>query len=232
MDRGADNALSKDLEFQVIAREFTPEAAAAGEAVYRVLAGLPDVEAFAAAARASGRLSLGGVVTSNEPMKARLLGLALAHTPGQAAYVPLGHSKIDLPEAPAAAELIARLKPLLEDASVRKLSAHAKRDLVVLSRQGVELRGIGFDAIVASYLINPGRRAYSLDDLAFEFLGEKRGSGTQGGSGDDASADQTARTAGGDADLVLRLDRPLPERLEQAGLPPLYTSIGLPLINE
>ncbi len=230
-DRRAAHALFKELEFQAIAREFAPEAASAGETVHRVLTRLDDVEALAAAARGAGRLSLGAVVTSNEPMKARLLGLAFAHTAGQAAYVPLGHSKIDLPEALPPGEVIARLKPVLEDASVRKLSAHAKRDLVVLSRQGVELRGIGFDAIVASYLINPGRRAYSLDDLAFEFLGEKRGSGTEGVSGDDASADQTARTAGGDADLVLRLDGSVTERLEQEGLTSIYQTMELPLIE-
>src|SRR5712691_4317111 len=230
-DRRAAHALFKELEFQAIAREFAPEAASAGETVHRVLTRLDDVEALAAAARGAGRLSLGAVVTSNEPMKARLLGLASAPTAGQAAYVPLGHSKIDLPEALPPGEVIARLKPVLEDASVRKLSAHAKRDLVVLSRQGVELRGIGFDAIVASYLINPGRRAYSLDDLAFEFLGEKRGSGTEGVSGDDASADQTARTAGGDADLVLRLDGSVTERLEQEGLTSIYQTMELPLIE-
>src|SRR6266571_5372634 len=87
-DRGAAHALFKELEFQALAREFTPEAVSAGGTVHRVLTRLPDVEALAAAARAAGRLSLGGVVTSNEPMRARLLGLALAHTPGQAAYVP------------------------------------------------------------------------------------------------------------------------------------------------
>jgi len=229
-DRPAAYALFKELEFQALAREFVPEAAPAGTAA-RVLTRLEDVDALAAAARSAGLLSLGAVVTSPEPMRAHLLGLALAHSPGEAAYLPLGHSRLDQPDAPPAEAVLDRLRPLLEDPSVRKLSAHAKRDAVVLARRGVRLAGLGFDAIVASYLINPGRRAYSLDDLAFEFLGEKRGSGTEGVSGEDAAAEATARTAGGDADLVLRLDPWVTARLEEEGLTDVYRAMELPLVE-
>ncbi|HSB60269.1 MAG TPA: DNA polymerase I [Vicinamibacteria bacterium] len=230
-DRPAAYALFRELEFQAIAKEFAPPEAPAGETAHRLVTRVGELEALAAEARKAGRVSLAAVVTSAEPVRARLLGLALAHAPGQAAYVPLGHSKLDLPDALPPDEALAPLKPLLEDASVRKLSAHAKRDLVVLARRGVRLSGVGFDAIVASYLLNPGRRAYSLEDLAFEFLGERRGSGSDGVSGDDASAEQAARTAGGDADLVLRLDRPVSERLEEEGLAAIYQGMELPLIE-
>jgi DNA polymerase I len=230
-DRPAAYALFKDLEFQAIAREFAPEATPVGEARPRLLTRLADVDVLVEGARKSGRLSLGAVVTSAEPMRAHLLGIALSPAPGEAAYVPLGHSKIDLPEAPPEEVVIDRLRPVLEDPSVRKLSAHAKRDLVVLGRKGVRVAGVDFDAIVASYLINPGRRAYSLDDLAFEFLGERRGSGTEGVSGEDASAEMTARTAGGDALLVLRLDESVSRRLEEEGLATIYRTMELPLIE-
>jgi DNA polymerase-1 len=230
-DRDAAHALFKELEFQALAKEFAPEASPAAETAHRLVLRMEDVDALVAGARKTGRLSLGAVVTSSEPMKAHLLGIAFAHSPGSAAYVPLGHSKIDLPDSLPADAVIAKLKPVLEDASVRKLSAHAKRDLLVLGRRGVRVAGLGFDAIVASYLINPGRRAYSLDDLAFEFLGERRGSGTDGVSGDDASADATTKTAAGEADLVLRLDESVSRRLEEEGLATIYQTMELPLIE-
>ena len=230
-DRGAAHALFKELEFQALAKEFAPETTPAAETAHRLVVRMEDVDALVAGARKAGRLSLGAVVTSSEPMKAHLLGIAFAHSPGEAAYVPLGHSKIDLPDSLPPAAVIAKLKPVLEDPSIRKLSAHAKRDLLVLGRRGVRVAGLGFDAIVASYLINPGRRTYSLDDLAFEFLGERRGSGTDGVSGDDASADATTKTAAGEADLVLRLDESVSRRLEEEGLATIYRTMELPLIE-
>ena len=76
---------------------------------------------------------------------------------------------------------------------MRKASAHAKRDRVVLGRLGVALEGLAFDALLASYLIDPGRRGYGLEDLAFEFLGERRAACGDGIAAEDAPASATAR---------------------------------------
>ncbi len=208
-DRRAAHALFKELEFQALAREYAPEAAATGTE-RRVITEPSEVDALAAAAKQAGRVSLGLVVTSPEPMRARILGVALSHEPGMAAYVPVGHSRLELANPPSLPDVLSRLRPLLEDPSVRKVSANAKRDLVALARHGVRVAGLGFDALVASYLLNPGRRAYTLDDLAFEFLGERRGSEPEGLSGDDASIDQTARIAGGTPTSCCVSTRPSP----------------------
>jgi DNA polymerase-1 len=189
------------------------------------------VDALLKEARAAGQVSIGLVATNHEPMRARLLGVALATRPGRAAYIPLGHSPLEAPNPLGVAETLARLGPLLVDAGVRKLSAHAKRDLILLARHGVEGRGFDFDALVASYLLNPGRRAYALDDLALEFLGERRGSGSEGVTGDEASVGRTAHAAGDDAELVLRLAPAVTSRLEQEGLLPIYQTMELPLVE-
>ncbi len=84
---------------------------------------------------------------------------------------------------------------------------------------------------MASYLLNPGRRAYSLDDLAFEFLGERRGAEPEGISSEEASVDATARIAGGDAALVLRLDETVLARLEEEQLGTIYRTMELPLVT-
>jgi DNA polymerase I len=229
-DRKAAHALFKELEFQNLAREYAPEAASMGTE-RRVVTQPAEVDALVAEARKAGRVSLGFVVTSPEPMRARILGLALSHEPGMAVYLPLGHSRLELPDPPSLVDVLSRLRPLLEDPTVRKVSGNAKRDLVALARHGVKMAGLGFDALVASYLLNPGRRTYSLDDLAFEFLGERRGAEPEGLSSEEASVDPTARLAGGDADLVLRLDEPVRARLEEEHLDAIYRTMELPLVT-
>jgi len=229
-DRRAAHALFKELEFQALAREYAPEIAGTG-AERRIVKEPAELDPLVAEARRAGRVALGLVVTSPEPMRARVLGVALAHQPGMTVYVPVGHSRLELPDPPSLTDVLSRLRPLLEDPSVRKLSANSKRDLVALARHGVKVEGLGFDAIVASYLLNPGRRGYSLDDLAFEFLGERRGAEPEGLSSEEASVDQTARIAGGDADLVLRLDEPVTARLSEEQLGDIYRTMELPLVT-
>jgi len=229
-DGAAAHALFTELEFQALAREFAPPVAAAATE-HQILTRLEEVDALLQEVRGEGQVSIGLVATNHEPMRARLLGVALAVRPGRAAYIPLGHSRLEAPNPLGVEETFARLSPLLGAPHVRKLSAHAKRDLILLARHGVEGRGFDFDALVASYLLNPGRRAYALDDLALEFLGERRGSGSEGVTGDEASVGQTAHAAGDDAELVLRLAPAVTARLEQEGLLPVYQSMELPLVE-
>ncbi len=175
-------------------------------------------------------MALTVVVTSPEAMRARVLGIALAWAPGRSVYVPLAHSRLDLPAVVSAEEALELLRPLLRDPAVRKLSAHAKRDHVVLGRLGVDLAGLDFDALLASYLLNPGRRGYAVENLSLEFLEEQRSPGTDGIAAEDAAADPTARAAGGEAGVVLRLDAPMTARLEEEDLLTVYESMEMPLV--
>ena len=228
-DPAAAHALFKELEFQVLAREYAPEVAPAA-AEQRLAVTRVEIDAVVADARAAGRVAIGVVVTGTQAMRAHPLGLALSWAPGRSAYVPLGHSRIDLPQALAPAETIAALRPLLEDERVSKVSAHAKRDRVVLERLGARVASLSFDTLIAAYLLDPGRRAYALEDTGMEFLGERRAPGTDGIAAPDAAADPTSRSAGAEAELVLRLEPPMAERLEAEGLRPIYESMEMPLV--
>jgi DNA polymerase-1 len=228
-DHAAAHALFKELEFQVLAREYAPEMPNV-TAEHRLALTTADVEDVVKEARAAGRLALGVVVTSEQAMRAHPLGIALSWAAGRSAYVPLGHSAIDLPQAPTRTDAIEALRPLLEDAAVPKVSAHAKRDQVVLGRLGVSVAGLGFDTLLASYLLDPGRRAYALEDVAMEHLGERRAPGTDGLAAPDAAADPTSRSAGAEAELVLRLEPPMKQRLEGEGLSDIYASMEMPLV--
>ena len=92
-------------------------------------------------------------------------------------------------------------------------------------------RGSRFDALVASYLLNPGQRAYSLDDLALEYLGERPEAGAEGVAGEDAALEPTARAAAQEADVVLRLAEPVRARLEAEALLPIFDEMELPLVE-
>jgi DNA polymerase-1 len=175
-------------------------------------------------------MALSALATSNEAMRARLLGLAIATRPGQAAYIPLGHSRLEVTDPLDPAKVLAALRPALEDPKVTKLSAHAKRDRVLFARGGVGYEGLGFDAIVASYLLNPGKRTYSLDDLALEYLGERSEAGAEGVAGEEAALEPTARAASHAADAVLRVTGPVRERLQSEGLLPIFDEMELPLV--
>ena len=230
-DRPAAHALFTELEFQSIAREYAPEAAPS-HSRHRVLADLAAVEAAVGEARSAGTVALAMVTSGADPMRADVVGLSLAWRAGETVYLPLGHSRLELPEPMPVPPVLAALRPLVEDAGVRKLSAQSKRDIIVLGGKGLALRGLAFDAIVASYLLNPGRRAYTLDDLAFEFLGEGRGGGGEGQAADaQASVDATARAAGRDAELLLRLSKLVTDRLLGEGLAEIYESMEQPLIE-
>jgi DNA polymerase-1 len=229
-DREKAFALFSELEFQAIAREYAPDAPRGGTVVHTATR-IEEVAALAAEAAETGRMALAVLATSNLAMSARLVGIAACTRPGAAWYVPLGHSRIEVPEPMDAPAVLRALRPALENAKVEKLSAHAKRDRVLFAREGVGYEGLAFDAIVASYLLNPGKRAYSLDDLALEYLGERPEAGAEGIAGEDAALEPTARAAGHAADAVLRLAAPVRNRLDEEGLRPIFEDMELPLVR-
>ena len=197
----------------------------------RILERMEDVEALGQEVRAAGRMAVALLASSGEAMTARIIGVAVATKPGVAAYIPLGHSRLEVPEPMDAGEVLARLRPILEDRKVEKLSGHAKRDRIMFGRRGSSYEGVTFDALVASYLLNPGRRAYALDDLALEFLGERPGSAAEGIAAEEAALEPTARAAAQAADAVLRLATPVRDRMKTEGLLPIFDEMELPLVN-
>ncbi len=227
-DRAAAHALFTELEFVALARSYAPEVTGR-EPTLRVVTAEADLRAALAGAREAGRLALAVVPTSREPMRAAILGLGLSWRAGEAIYVPLGHSTIDVPEAIPASVACAALHEIVGSTSVVKLSANAKRDRVLLGAQGLRCDRFDFDALVASYLVNPGRRSYGLEELAMEYLGERVSLPAE--LPPDVGLDMAAKAAGVEADLVFRLEAPLRRRLEDEGLRGIYEQTEMPLVE-
>ncbi|MBE3560192.1 MAG: DNA polymerase I, partial [Ktedonobacteraceae bacterium] len=191
--------------------------------------------------RNAGNFALDTETSSEDQRKAALVGISFAMAPGEAYYIPVGHSTAPDGQEPGTQlplqTVLEKLRPVLEDESIGKYMHNAKYDMAVLLRHGIHLRGLAFDTMIGAYLLEPGRRGLGLKDQAFMRFGiimtpisELIGSGSKMISMDRVPVRKCADYAGADADITLRLVEPLRAELEKNGLMPLYTNIELPLI--
>lgn len=174
------------------------------------------------------------------------LGDAPAPTKTKASSAPLAiaarllaegaHPVVNLP--PLLSPEMAPLRTLLEDASVRKTAHNAKYDLLVLRRAGITLRGLVFDSMLASYVLDPSRRSNAVDSLAIELLGiamtgydELCGKGKQQMPYDEVPIVAARDYSCADSDVALRLHQLLAPRLEEQQAAALLHDIELPLVN-
>ena len=124
-----------------------------------------------------------------DPLIADLAGLSVCVNPAQAFYIPLGHRDEAgelLPGQPAKKSVLKILRPYLEDAGLPKLGHNLKFDYSIIRQQGegVTLKGPLWDTMIASYLLDPGRRTFKLDDLCREILDLKMTTFTEVTKGD------------------------------------------------
>ncbi len=228
-DRAAAHALFTELEFAALAKEFAPEVKAARDDLARIVSDDDALQAVVAECRSTGSVALALLLTSREPMKAGIVGLALAWG-SQSAYVPFAYAASPAGPGLSAARALDRLRPLLEARDVAKAAAIGKRERIVLAQAGSGLAGLAFDATIASYLLNPGRRHHTLDDLAVEFLGERGGTSLEATGDAVPPLEAAAHAATAEARLVLRLVPPVRARLASEGVLPVFETMELPLV--
>ena len=135
-------------------------------------------------------------------------------------------------------EAMTPLRELLEDATVRKTAQNAKYDLLALRRTGIRLRGLDFDTMLASYVLDPGRRSHGLDVLALEFLDQRMtsfdelcGKGRTAVPYDQVPVECARDYACEDADMTLRLRALFEPQLEGHHLTRLLQEVELPLVD-
>ncbi|MFQ5895022.1 MAG: DNA polymerase I [Nitrospinota bacterium] len=185
----------------------------------------------------AGRFAVDVETTHFDPSRAEVVGLSFSARPGRARYVPIGHVGLGTKGQLPAGEVLGGLRPLLESPQLAKVGQNIKYDLVVLASCGVRLRGVTFDTMVASYLVDPGRRSHSLDALAGEYLGVKpvsyqevAGTGAKQKPFSEVPLEVACDYSCEDADLTLRLADLLGKELEDAGLNGLFDEVEVPLI--
>ena len=191
--------------------------------------------------RRAGAFALDTETTSDDPWRAELVGMSYSMMPGEAYYIPVGHTQtVDGSEAGQQlplAYVLAQLKPVLEDANANKYCHNAKYDLLMFLRNGITVKGLTFDSMVGAYLTDPGRRGLGLKDQAFQRLGhvmtniaELIGSGSKAISMAQVAISRAADYAGADADMTLRLVASIAEDLRRYQLLDLLYNIEMPLL--
>jgi DNA polymerase-1 len=176
--------------------------------------------------------------TSLDYMQAQVVGVSFAVKSGAAAYVPLAHSYIGAPQQLDREQVLASLKPLLEDAQRPKVGQNLKYDASVLANHGIHLRGIRFDTMLESYVLDSTATRHDMDSLALKYLGhgtihfeDVAGKGAQQITFDQVSLEVAGPYAAEDADITLRLHETLWPRLEaEPSLRSVFEDIEIPLV--
>ena len=188
----------------------------------------------------SPHLVLDTETSSLDPLVAELVGISLAITTEQAFYIPVGHRDAAgslLPGQLPAAEVLASLRPYLEDPNLAKIGHNLKFDYSVLRQHNIRLAGPLRDTMIASYLLEPGRRTHGLDDLCRQHLelalttfGEVTGNDKREDSFVRVALEAAKNYSCEDVYAAGRLWELFRPRLEAAGLWPLFVELEMPLV--
>ncbi|MEP0201119.1 MAG: DNA polymerase I [Halioglobus sp.] len=176
--------------------------------------------------------------TSLNYMEAQIVGVSFAVDAGVAAYVPLAHDYLGAPAQLDREEVLAKLKPLLEDPKQKKLGQNLKYDASVLANHGIFMRGIAFDTMLESYVLESTGTRHDMDSLSLKYLGHKTihfediaGKGAKQLTFNQIKLEEAGPYAAEDADITLRLHQVLWDKLEQIpSLLNVFESIEVPLV--
>ncbi|WP_149587765.1 DNA polymerase I [Tabrizicola flagellatus] len=192
-----------------------------------------------------GHVAIDTETTSLDEMQADLVGISLAVEPGKAAYIPVGHTTGggDLFGATALApgqlpkaEVLAALKPLLEDPAILKIGQNMKYDWKIFARHGIRIAPLD-DTLLMSYAMHAGLHNHGMDELSDRYLGYQPisiktllGSGKSQITFDRVAIEDAVKYAAEDADVTLRLWQGFKPRLHRAKVTTVYETLERPLV--
>jgi len=215
-------------------KKTTPAAADVDEKIttknfsYQLIDGDKKFAAFFKKLKDQKAFTLDTETSDLDPITAELLGLSFSWSKGEAYFVLSNKNRL------------AQLKPILENAKIKKYGHNLKFDWRVLKNQGVNLQGLNFDTMIASYLLNPNNRQHSLDTLVFTELGFEKISkinlaDTQPGQltidFKNLDPEKLSPYSCEDADFTNRLVPILRKKIKEENLEDLFNTIEMPLIR-
>jgi len=177
--------------------------------------------------------------TSVDYMQAELVGISLCLEPGEACYIPLMHRYENAPQQLDKTEVLAALKPVLEDPAIGKIGQNIKYDGHVFFGEGIRMRGIVHDTMLESYVLNSTASRHNMDALAKYYLDHDTihytdiaGKGVKQKTFDQVEIEQASDYAAENADVTLRLHRVLNPALHtDEKLNRVYREIEMPLVE-
>ena len=185
-------------------------------------------------AEESGEIAVDTETSSLDPHQADLIGISLSTKIGKACYIPIGHKS----EKSINKEIVLKkLKPLLEDSSIKKIGQNIKFDFIVLSKHGVNLTSME-DTMLMSYVLDAGKNRHNMDTLSEIHLGHKTvsykdlvGSGKKEINFSEVDIEKAKNYAAEDADITLRLYKKFYKSLKEEKLVNIYEIFEKPMIK-
>ncbi len=234
-----DDALTRlfaELGFRQLQHEYAQHGSSV-ERNYTVIMDEAGLDDLIRRLESADRFALDTETTSQDPMQARLVGLSFSLKPTEACYIPVGHNYLGAPAQLSLDVVKERLRPVLANPAIEKIGQNIKYDWVVLRRHGFDLTGVTFDTMLASYLIDPGKRAHGLDQIALDFLGHKNisyadvaGKGKTAITFDQVTVEKAIPYACEDADITLAAHDVFVPLLKKRGLTALMKQVEMPLL--
>lgn len=233
--KGALARMFHELEFKGLWDRFSSREEEKTD--YELCLSKVELESLVGKIKKKGMVSLDTETTSKNPMEAGLVGLSFSVDEKEAFYVPVGHRYPGVERQIDLQDCLDILREVLEDDAIKKVGQNIKYDAEVLKVHGVDLRGIFFDTMIASYVINPGLRQHNLDYLAQHYLNHK-----MIGYGDVVGKDKGAQNFSEvhlaqardysceDADITLRLMHRLEEQLRRDKNEDLFYNLEMKLV--
>ncbi len=229
--------LFKKLEFRQLQKAF-PKPADLSQKRYHAILDKDTLGDLITRLETASLFAVDTETTAPNPMRACLVGLSFALEPDEAYYIPCAHDYANAPRQMDCNDVLEALRPVLENSDIKKVGQNIKYDQMVLARHGVQLAGIAFDTMLASYLLNPSKRAHNLDRIALDFLDHQTityadvaGKGKQAlKSFAQVPLDKAAPYACEDADITLAAYQVLTPRLEKIKLTDLMSQVEMPLV--
>lgn len=177
--------------------------------------------------------------TSLDYMNAKLVGISFAISPSHAAYVPFGHDYENAPTQLKKEDVLATLKPILENPLIKKIGQNIKYDMEVLANEGIQLKGIAYDTMLESYILDSASNRHDMDSLALKYLGERTitfeevaGKGSKQLSFNQVTLEKASVYAAEDADVTLRLHQLLWPRIQsEKKLHHVFENIEMPIVS-
>ncbi|ULL04251.1 DNA polymerase I [Pseudomonas putida] len=252
-DREALLALYTEMEFKSWVAEVQRDAAKAGDDVapavepaakvepkYETILDQARFDAWLEKLRQAPLFAFDTETTGLDAQQAQLVGLSFAVEPHEAAYVPLAHDYEGAPVQLDREAVLLALKPLLEDPAKAKVGQNAKYDINILANgsPAIEMRGVAYDTMLESYVLNSTATRHDMDSLAQKYLDHTTiafediaGKGAKQLTFNQITLDKAGPYAAEDADVTLRLHHALQARLAQTpSVQPVLTDIEMPLV--
>ena len=201
---------------------------------YHLISDVNEIESWIKEAEEVGEVAVDTETNSLDPHQADLIGISLSSKIGKACYIPIGHkSKKNLSKN----LVLEKLKPLLEDPSIKKIGQNIKFDFIIFFKQGIELNSME-DTMLMSYVLDAGRNRHNMDTLAELHLGHKTisfkdlvGSGKKEINFSDVDIDKAKNYAAEDADVTLRLYQKFKKSLKVEKMTNIYETFEKPMIK-